>query len=118
MYGRRRFGREVRQCESVPQLLGILAGDVRFEIIGVLASKSCNVTSLAEKLELSLPHVSHNLGILLLHGLVDVVQIKRERFYRLSDLVRVNPDNGRLNMRILLRNGGDLLIQMLGREVA
>jgi DNA-binding transcriptional ArsR family regulator len=102
MNGRQRVKREGSYHARATVLLGVLAGDVRFEIIGALARQPRSVNSLAEDLELSVSHISHNLHVLLDHGLVTVRPDKKLRIYELASIVQARLESDRLAVTVRL----------------
>ena len=100
----------IRPCRSTPELLGILGGHVRFELMTVLARAERHVGALVNELDLCVPHISTNLRVLRVHGLVEATQIKKNRFYRITDLVQLAGDDQNLVMRIKAQDGGTVEI--------
>jgi DNA-binding transcriptional ArsR family regulator len=77
-------------------LLSVIGGSSRLEILRMLALRPIEVSALAEKLDLSISGVSHNLRILYEHGLVQWEQKGTVRVYRVSTRVRTKLRGGRL----------------------
>ena len=84
----------VSRCKSVKELMAILGGGQRLEIILTLvtAGGPLTVQTLMDLLCLDSPMVSKNLRILREHGLVEYRPHKKLRWYQLASCVSVTPD--------------------------
>ncbi|MCZ6850189.1 MAG: hypothetical protein O7F17_00950 [Planctomycetota bacterium] len=65
---------------------------------------------MSEELELSLPTVSHSLGLLRKRALVEFKQIKPTRIYRLNDRVRGSARSKFVRLKILTGAGEQVSI--------
>lgn len=111
MNGRERQRRTASPCESMPALLALLGGGVRYELLTTLAQRSQTVTSLADDIDLARPHVSHNLSLLFENALVETKQVKKFRWYRLSHRVHARITGKKLILRVTAANGDELIIR-------
>jgi DNA-binding transcriptional ArsR family regulator len=98
-------------CDTMPDVLGILGGRIRYKIVSLLARAPTNVGLLAEKLDLTVPHVSNNLGVLRRFRIVESSQIKREKFYRLGPTVEFQADGKFVFMRFKSLDGTTMEIR-------
>ena len=113
--GVRMRGREHRSADrlrpvSICDLLALLGGEIRLEILTSLGQSAKHVTALADELELSLGMVSHNLGLLREHGLVNTEHDKKHRIYRLSDRASGLTQAGCVQLAASSTDGGWLLV--------
>ena len=92
-------------CATMPELLGILAGRIRYEIVTTLARGAMSVGVLAKRLELELPHISMNLSTLRRYRIVEATKVERARFYQLTALVECVEEGTRLILRLRSRDG-------------
>lgn len=90
IYGRERGPREQRRDVSVIDLLAVIAGSCRVEILCHLHRQGpMGVTSLAQAIELEVATVSHQLRILYEYGIVDRQVSGTYRYYRLDPSIQV-----------------------------
>lgn len=101
MNGRERFISQVKPCSSMADLVLVVAGGIRLEIVKSLLEASKSVSALADDLELDITLVSHNLRLLRENGLVKAARLGRNRFYHLTDeLIRCSLDGQDLQIEI------------------
>ena len=104
--GQERRRRGVKPCATIDQLMALLGGEIRFEILKTLALGPLDVSTLADRLDLSMPIVSHNLSLLREHALVVATRDKKRRIYALSPHVRIVRD-GRAARLLITSSDGD-----------
>ncbi len=81
MNGRERIEEQVSACISAKDLMVIIGGGSRLEILRTLLEREYKVTELADALELAVPMVSSNLRVLRENGLVNVRRYKKYKIY-------------------------------------
>ena len=68
--------------EAMARWMKLLADETRLRILSILlAERELNVTSLCERLGQSQPAVSHHLGLLREHGLLDCRRAGKHNYY-------------------------------------
>src|SRR5262245_28984343 len=86
----RRHGvRRSTPFHSIEQIMSVLGGGERLEIVRMLADGPLNVTQLSELMFLHIKSVSRDLAVLDARGLVTCRRDKNSRIYGLSEGVRV-----------------------------
>ena len=73
--------------KTVQELTHLLGGSIRLELLLTLHNGPRPVTEIAQQLELSLAHISHNLALLRSADLVTLTPVGRVHLYALSGLV-------------------------------
>lgn len=117
MNGRERMENQVSACISGKDLMLIIGGGSRLEILRSLLEREFNVTELAEELELAVPMISSNLRVLRENGLVNVRQYKKNRFYSLRRERVQGIVNGQF-VRLRIRSGtGEWLVVNVRKPV-
>jgi len=88
----------VRDLEQLSNLFRLLSDKTRLSLLLILAEGEQNVTSLARRLELPQPTVSHHLALLRLSKLLDARREGKQIFYALNGRVdRVSEQTLRLH---------------------
>lgn len=72
---------------QLTQLFGLLSDKTRLNILLLLSKGERNVSSLCEDLELPQPTVSHHLGLLRIHNLIDNRRSGKQVYYGLNGRV-------------------------------
>lgn len=108
----RKGDEKIQPCKTLSELAAVLAGQVRIEIVALLAQGSRDVSSITEILCLDLSHVSTNLRILRKRGLIEFKQDGRRRIYALSKAITYRIHDSLLQLEITCSNG-DLLSCLL-----
>jgi predicted transcriptional regulator len=78
------------QKEKVIEIAGVLTGNIRLSIIGLLLEKPWNVSDIVDKLKLNQAVISKQLGVLKNAGIVICSPSGRCREYRLTDIAATN----------------------------
>ena len=112
MNGRERVDGQVVSCAAVRELMLIVAGSVRFEILWSLINQPRNVSALAAELELAVPMVSGNLRLLRENGLVEAEQRKKHRIYRVCSGVEGSRHGQFVRLRICRGEGQWMVVQL------
>lgn len=73
------------KASRVSEILASLGHPTRLRIVAVLAEGEEHVTGLSERLGISQPHISQQLSILRMRGLVEVVRAGGFAFYHLAE---------------------------------
>ena len=84
-------------------LFGLLSDKTRLNILLLLSKGERNVSSLCEDLGLPQPTVSHHLGLLRIHNLIDNRRAGKQVYYGLNGRVR---NGGPLNLAFEVENFG------------
>lgn len=111
MNGRERCERQILPCGSIRDLMLVVAGGSRLEILEKLVNASSNVSTLADDLELEQSRVSCNLRLLRENGLVRATQFRKHRFYHLEERVRGSICDSILNLTITLGHNESLSLR-------
>ena len=112
MNGRERCRGQVVPCGSIRDLMLIVAGGSRLEILEKLLDASRDVSTLADGLALEQSRVSCNLRLLRENGLVGVVPFRKNRFYHLAEHVRGSIHDQILNLTITTVHDESLSLRM------
>lgn len=112
MNGRERVDGQVVSCAAMRELMLIVAGSVRFEILWSLINQPRNVSALAAELELAVPMVSGNLRLLRENGLVEAEQRKKNRIYRVCSGVEGSRNGQFVRLRIRRGHGQWMVVQL------
>lgn len=112
MNGRERLDGQIVSCAAVRELMLIVAGSVRFEILWSLINQPRNVSALAAELELAVPMVSGNLRLLRENGLVEAEQRKKNRIYRVCSGVEGSRNGQFVRLRIRRGHGQWMVVQL------
>lgn len=112
MNGRERVDGQIVSCTAVRELMLIVAGSVRFEILWSLINQPRNVSALAADLELAVPMVSGNLRLLRENGLVEAEQRKKNRIYRVCSGVEGSRHGQFVRLRICRGHGQWMVVQL------
>lgn len=99
-------------CTSMPELLGVLAGKIRYEIVTTLARGAVSVGLLAQRLELAVPHISLNLATLRRYGIVEATRVHRRKVYQLTSAVKCDLTQARITLRLRTRDGTEVEIHV------
>ena len=110
MNGREFHNGQILPCASIRDLMLVVAGGYRLEILQRLIMSSMDVTTLANDLELDQSRVSSNLRLLRANDLVDVTSIKKNRIYNLGNRVSGSRNDQFLNLAI--KTGQDELLSL------
>lgn len=100
MNGRERCEGQVVPCGSIRDLMLVVAGGSRLEILEKLLDASRDVSTLAVDLALEQSRISCNLRLLRENGLVGVTPFRKNRFYHLEECVRGSICDSFLNLTI------------------
>lgn len=100
MNGRERCSGQILPCSSIRELMLVVAGGYRLEILQRLIVSSMDVSTLANDLELDQSRVSTNLRFLRESNLVDVTPIKKNRIYTLGNRISGYRNDQFLNLTI------------------
>ena len=92
-------GESASPAEPMPDLLSGIANRVRLEILMSLARAPKDVSSVAAELEFAIHTISHHLGVLSSHGLVEQERLKTRRVYRLSRSWTLAATDGVMHLR-------------------
>jgi DNA-binding transcriptional ArsR family regulator len=99
--------------EDLPlELLGVLASPARIELLGQLSASPQDVSSLAEKLDLEIDHVSHHLAKLRDRGLVTFMRDGKRHIYELTGAVRMGVCQERMCLVVSCADLGEIIISM------
>ena len=112
MNGRERVDGQIVSCAAMRELMLIVGGSVRFEILWSLINQSRDVSALAAELELALPMVSGNLRMLRENGLVEAEQRKKNRIYRVCSGVEGSRHGQFVRLRICRGHGQWMEVQL------
>lgn len=112
MNGRERVDGQIVSCAAMRELMLIVAGSVRFEILWSLIKQPRNVSALAAELELAVPMVSGNLRLLRENGLVEAEQRKKNRIYRVCSGVEGSRHGQFVRLRICRGHGQWMVVQL------
>jgi len=75
-----------KNCEKLAEIFRAMSHPIRVRIIiGLVEKNECNVMTMAEKLEIPQPAVSHHLNILKNAGLVTGIREGNQICYRVID---------------------------------
>jgi DNA-binding transcriptional ArsR family regulator len=85
---------------SLEKMLLMLGGSSRLEILQALTDSPQTVSALADRMELDMSSISHNLHILKEQDLVVVDIHRREHSYHLSERITAHRVHGRIEMEI------------------
>lgn len=118
MNGRERFISQVKPCSSMADLVLVVAGGIRLEIIKSLLEASKSVSALADELELDITLVSHNLRLLRENGLVKAAHLGRNRFYHLTDqMIKSSLDGDKLQIEIICKRREKIVFHLVLNNV-
>lgn len=92
------------------RMCGLLASDLRRELLVVLGGGPLDVTTLAKRARADVSLVSRNLGVLHEEGLVEIERDAKRRVYSLSSRVQLRKKSGGMALRIAGANGHVLQI--------
>ena len=112
MNGRERCEGQVVPCGSIRDLMLVVAGGSRLEILEKLLDASRDVSTLADVLELEQSRVSCNLRLLRENGLVGVTPFRKNRFYHLTEHVCGSIRDPFLNLTITTVREESLSLRM------
>ncbi len=112
MNGREHFEGQVVPCGSIRDLMLVVAGGSRLEILEKLLVASRDVSTLADDLELEQSRVSCNLRLLRENGLVGVTPFRKNRFYHLEECVRGSICDSILSLTITTERNELLSLRM------
>lgn len=76
--------RRLMDKPSLIPVLRVLSNELSLELLHTLATRSANVTAIADEMQLEVSSISHRLSILRKLGLVNFVQHDRRRHYSLT----------------------------------
>ena len=103
----------IHPCKTISELAAVLAGQVRLEIVALLAQGSRDVTSITATLGLDISHVSTNLRILRKRGLIGYKRDRRRRIYHLSKSIYCRTHDGLLHVEMVCSNGDRLSFKIM-----
>src|ERR1039458_9837229 len=73
---------------ELTDLFGLLSDKTRLSILLLLSKGEKNVTNLCQELHLPQPTVSHHLGLLRIHNLIDNRRAGKQVYYGLNGRIR------------------------------
>ena len=76
------------RCVELTDLFGLLSDKTRLSILMLLCEGEKNVSSLCAELHLPQPTVSHHLGLLRIHSLIDNRRSGKQVYYGLNGRIR------------------------------
>ena len=88
---------------QLTDLFGLLSDKTRLNILLLLSKGERNVSSLCDDLKLPQPTVSHHLGLLRIHNLIDNRRAGKQVYYGLNGRVR---NQGPFNLSFDVENFG------------
>jgi DNA-binding transcriptional ArsR family regulator len=86
---------------QLTDLFGLLSDKTRLNILLLLSKEERNVSSLCEDLKLPQPTVSHHLGLLRIHSLINNRRAGKQVFYGLNGRVT---NQGPMNLAFAVEN--------------
>jgi len=86
---------------DLTDLFGLLSDKTRLSILLLLSKGERNVSGLCEELQLPQPTVSHHLGLLRIHNLIDNRRSGKQVYYGLNGRIQ---HEGPLNLSIQAEN--------------
>lgn len=113
MNGRESINGQLKPCKSLADVIAVVSGSARLEILKSLVMASCDVSHLARDLELDISLISHNLSILKNNGLVDCQRLKQRKVYHLTQRVQGSPNGRFIHLSILLPTGESAVFEVL-----
>ncbi len=99
-----------KQLPQLGVLLALVAGDVRRKILLLLLKEPLDVTTLAKRLRVDVPGVSHKLGQLRENGLVTVTKDSRRRIYSLGPAIDASQRGGETTLSLHSRDGSKVTL--------
>ena len=99
-----------KQLPQLGVLLALVAGDVRRKLLLLLVKEPLDVTTLAKRVRVDVPGVSHKLGQLRENGLVTVTKDSRRRIYSLGPAIEVSQRRGETTMSLHSRDGSKVTL--------
>ena len=91
----------LERCVDLTDLFGLLSDKTRLSILMLLCEGEKNVSGLCQELHLPQPTVSHHLGLLRIHNLIDNRRSGKQVFYGLNGRIRCE---GPMNLTIQAEN--------------
>src|SRR5688500_6777115 len=102
--------RKRRSIPPVRTICGLMASELRQAVLVEVADRPKDVSSLAERVGVSIPLLSHNLRRLLRTDLVAVRRSSRHRFYSLGSKARVSKQGSKVKLELTAADGSSVTI--------
>jgi DNA-binding transcriptional ArsR family regulator len=96
---------------ALQDLLALLGGSIRLEVLRCLAEGPRAVSSLADALDLSIGLVSHNLRLLRDQGLVQAERCSRQRIYSLGEAIETRRLGNVIELVITVPDGDSIRLR-------
>jgi len=99
---------EARNCRTLEEVLHVLHGPIRCEILLLLAYGELDVSTITQSLELDMATVSHNLTMLRKRGLVVRRDEHKRRIYHHGSCIDATVTGTRVEVIVTAEDGGNV----------
>jgi DNA-binding transcriptional ArsR family regulator len=102
---------EAHRCRTLAEVLQVLNGPIRCEILVLLALGERDVSGISQLLDLDMATVSHNLTMLRRRGLVHRREEHRRHLYAHASCVRAAKSGEHIEVTITAQDGGAVTLR-------
>lgn len=98
-------------CHTLAEVLKVLNGPIRCEILFLLAKGERDVSAMSQGLDLDVATVSHNLSMLRRRGLVELRQEHKRHVYALASCVRSAVKAKQIEVTVTAKDGDSVTLR-------